>query len=192
MTSLAGRGLADRRRQGSLGGLLVGALGAGMLTASLSGDRAGYLYLALGAAFAIAYVQSRRTFAYLLGACTLIALGSGLLLHEALALPQTTAGVAFLGVLALGPFIAFAIDRTHRWPLGVTAVLGVIATVEALGIALVPQAAQQFVVPGTLIAMGWCLARGARADTMPVSSPDRATSSDSGLARQATLTMREG
>lgn len=186
MTSLPGRGLADRRRQGSLGGLLVGALGAGMLTASLSGDRAGYLYLALGAAFAIAYVQSRRTFAYLLGACTLIALGSGLLLHETLALPQTVAGAAFLGVLALGPFLAFAIDRTHRWPVGVAAVLGVIAAVEALGMTLVPQAAQPLVVPGTFIAMGWCLARGPRAATVPVSGPETATSSDSGLARQAT------
>lgn len=151
----------NRRRQGSLGGLLVTAMGAGLLASSLIGEaRTASVFLALSVAFAIAYQQGRQPYVYLVGMSIFAALGAGMLV-AALAAPESAAA-AFLATAALGPVAVFLIRPARRWPLAVSAVLGAMAAAEALGITVVPVGAQPLLVPGTLIAVGLYLIVGPR------------------------------
>lgn len=155
--------IVNRRRQGSLAGLLVAAVGVSLLISAIGGEtKTAYLILALGAAFAIAYAQGRQPYVYLVATCTLLAFGAGMLLSGALALAPSAAGTVFLAVLALGPLAAFLIRPSRRWPVAITAVLSVVAAAEALGLSLVPQSAQPLFVPLTLLGVGMYLIVGPR------------------------------
>lgn len=151
----------NRRRQGSLGGLLVTAVGAGLLASALTGEaRTASLFLALAAAFLVAYQQGRQPYVYLVGTCTFAALGAGMLV--AASVPDAAASAAFLATAALGPVAVFIVRPARRWPLASTAILGAMAVAEALGVTLIPATAQPLLVPGILIAVGMYLIVGPR------------------------------
>lgn len=151
----------NRRRQGSLGGLLVTAVGAGLLASVFAGEaRTASLFLALSAAFAIAYVQGRQPYVYLVGMCVFAALGAGMLV-AAIASPEAAAA-AFLATVAVGPVAVFVIRPRRRWPLAIAVVLGAMAGAEALGITVLPLAAQPLLVPATLMVVGMYLIVGPR------------------------------
>lgn len=146
---------ANRRRQGSLGGLLVSAMGVSLMASAITGEgRTAYLFVALGAAFTIAYAQGRQPYVYLVAASTFAALGLGMAIPAALAISEPESGSVFLGVLALGPLAVFLIRPVRRWPLAITVVLGPLAAAQALGIAFIPPAVQPLFVPATLVAVG--------------------------------------
>lgn len=151
----------NRRRQGSLGGLLVTAMGAGLLVSAVIGEaRTASVFLALSVAFAVAYQQGRQPYVYLVGTCVFAALGGGMLVSSVA--PPESAAAAFLGTAALGPVGVFLIRPTRRWPLGISAVLGAMAAAEWLGITVLPVVVQPLLVPGTLIVVGMYLIVGPR------------------------------
>jgi hypothetical protein len=151
----------NRRRQGSLGGLLVTAMGAGLLASAVVGEaRTASVFLALSAAFAIAYQQGRQPYVYLVGMCIFAALGAGMLVASVA--PPESGAAAFLATAALGPVAVFLIRPTRRWPLGISALLGAMGAAEALGITVLPLAVQPLLVPGTLILVGVYLIVGPR------------------------------
>jgi len=145
--------VVNRRRQGSLGGLLVTAIGGSLFVSALVGEhRTAFLFLALGAAFAVAYIQGRQPYVYLVPTCTLLAFGVGMLL--AYAMPAQASGATFLASVAMGPVAVFIIRPARRWPLIITAVLGGLAVAEMLGVRAVPAAIEPLLVPATLVAVG--------------------------------------
>lgn len=151
----------NRRRQGSLGGLLVTAVGAGLLASAITGEaRTASVFLALSVAFAVAYQQGRQPYVYLVGACIFAALGAGMLVASSV--PETAASAAFLATAALGPVAVFIVRPTRRWPLAMTIILGAMATAEALGVTVLPVPAQPLLVPGILIGVGVYLIVGPR------------------------------
>lgn len=154
----------DRRRRGVLGGLVVMAVGSAFFLPPLGVQNASsYLFLALGLAFAIAYLTSLAPFAYLIPAATLLGLGLGLLIPDWLSLSNDAASVVFLVSLAIAFAAAYVIRPQRRWPLVPAAVMGLVAVAELLGAGtLIPAAVQPFFVPAALLAVGAYLIVGPR------------------------------
>ena len=155
----------NRRRRGVLGGLVVMAVGFAFLLPALGiGSATSYLFVALGAAFGIAYLVGRNPYVYVIPSMTFIALGIGQLVPEWLALTDDVAGAVFLASLAIGFAAAFLIRPVRRWPLVPSAVLAFVALAEvfASGV-IVPPAMQPFFVPVVLLVVGAYLIVGPRA-----------------------------
>ena len=152
----AARPVENRRRRGALGGLVVMSVGFAFILPPLGvANASSYLFLALGFAFAVAYVTSMNPYVYLVPAATLISLGLGLLLPDWLRLASDLASPVFLACLAIGFAIAFMIRPNRRWPLVPAAVLAVLTLAEIFGAAtIIPAAVQPFFVPIVLIAVG--------------------------------------
>ncbi len=114
-----------------------------------------YLFLALGAAFAIAYVQGLRPTAYLVPAAILFGLGVGLLLPTVLRLAGDVRAATFLATLAISFGAISLLRRGRRWPLVPGAVLAALAMAELFQKGeVIPGALQPFLVPAVLIVVG--------------------------------------
>jgi hypothetical protein len=160
---------ANRRRRGVLGGLVVMAVGLTFLLVAFHVSNAvSYLFVALGLAFAAAYITSLNPYVYLIPSTTLLGLGLGLLIpdffRDRMSDNPELAGVVYLGSLALGFAIAYVIRPQRKWPLLPAGLLGAVALAELFTPStIVPPAVQPFFVPLVLIAIGAYLVVGPRA-----------------------------
>lgn len=144
------------RRRGILGGAVLVAVGVTYLLPSLGVPNAtSYLFLALGAAFASAYVTGLSPYVYLVPAATLISFGTGLLIPGWLSLPGETVAPIFLASLTVGLVGVFVIRPQRRWPLVPAAILGAVTLAEIFRVAqVIPSGLQPLFVPLILIAVG--------------------------------------
>jgi hypothetical protein len=157
---------ANRRRRGMLGGLVLVAIGATFMLPPLGvPDAILYLFLALGIAFALAYLQGLRPTVYLVPAAVMLALGMGLLVPTWFGLPGAVRAGSFLAALAVAFAAVFLIHPSRRWPLVPAAVLAVVSLAELFGKGdVVPGPVQPFMVPLILIAVGVYLVVAPRID----------------------------
>ncbi|HEY8730855.1 MAG TPA: response regulator [Candidatus Limnocylindria bacterium] len=148
-------GAVAPRRRGVLGGLVVIALGVPFVLQPLGvPNAASYLFIAMGAAFLIAYLRGRQ-YVYLIPMVTLVSFGVALLLPTWIVMRPEAAAPAFVGVIAVGFVVAFALAPQHRWPLVPAVLLGVVAAGRfATGTSLIPTSLEPFLVPLVLIAVG--------------------------------------
>ncbi len=146
----------NRRRRGVLGGAVLVAVGLTYLLPALGvPDATSYLFLALGAAFAIAYVTGLTPYVYLVPAAILISFGTGLLIPGWFGLPDETVAPIFLASLTVGLAAVFVIRPVRRWPLIPAAIVGLVALAEIFRIAdVIPAGLQPLFVPVILIAIG--------------------------------------
>ena len=156
MTTDAPRPLVNRRRRGIIGGAVLIAVGVTYLLPALGVPNATtYLFLALGAAFAIAYVTGLNPYVYLVPAAVLISFGTGLLIPGWLSLPPETVAPIFLASLTVGLVGVFLIRPNRRWPLVPAAIFGLVTLAEVFRLAsVIPAGIQQLFVPLVLIAVG--------------------------------------
>lgn len=143
------------RRRGVLGGLVVVALGVPFVLQPLGvPNAASYLFLSMGAAFLIAYLRGHQ-YVYLIPMVTLCSFGLALLLPTWLYIRPDAIAPAFVGVIALGFLVAFALAPQHRWPLVPAVLLGsVAATRLATGASPIPAPLEPYLVPVVLIGVG--------------------------------------
>jgi CheY-like chemotaxis protein len=146
---------SPRRRRGVLGGLVVIALGVPFVLQPLGvPNAASYLFIAMGAAFLISYVRGRQ-YVYLIPMVTLVSFGIALLLPTWITMRPEAAAPAFVGVIAVGFIVAFALSPQHRWPLVPAVLLGVVAAGRfATGTSLIPGSIEPYLVPVVLIVVG--------------------------------------
>ena len=82
-------------------------------------------------------------------------LGAALLLPTWIAMRPESAAPAFVGVIAIGFVVAFALSPQHRWPLVPAVLLGVVAAGRLVtGTSLIPASLEPYLVPFVLIAVG--------------------------------------
>jgi CheY-like chemotaxis protein len=143
------------RRRGVLGGLVVIALGVPFVLQPLGvPNAASYLFIAMGAAFLISYLRGRQ-YVYLIPMVTLVSFGVALLLPTWIAMRPESAAPAFVGVIAIGFVVAFALSPQHRWPLVPAVLLGVVAAGRLVtGTSFIPASIEPYLVPIVLIAVG--------------------------------------
>ncbi|MDE3113262.1 MAG: hypothetical protein KGN00_09225 [Chloroflexota bacterium] len=148
--------LVNRRRRGVVGGAVLIAVGITYLLPTFGVPNAtSYLFLALGAAFAAAYLTGLNPYVYLVPAATLISFGTGLLIPGWLGLPDETVAPVFLASLTVGLVAVFVIRPNRRWPLIPAAVFGLITLLEVFRVAtVVPSGLQPLFVPAVLICVG--------------------------------------
>jgi len=146
---------AAPRRRGVLGGLVVIALGVPFVLQPLGvPNAASYLFIAMGAAFLISYLRGRQ-YVYLIPMVTLVSFGVALLLPTWIAMRPESAAPAFVGVIAIGFVVAFALSPQHRWPLVPAVLLGVVAAGRLVtGTSFIPATIEPYLVPFVLIAVG--------------------------------------
>lgn len=146
----------NRRRRGILGGAVLVAVGLTYLLPTLGvPDATSYLFLALGGAFAVAYLMGLNPYVYLVPAAILISFGTGLLVPGWLGLPEETLAPIFLASLTVGLAAVFVIRPQRRWPLIPAAVIGLVALAEMFRIAdIIPPGVQPLFVPVILIGVG--------------------------------------
>ncbi len=151
-----GAALVNRRRRGVVGGAVLIAVGIPYLLQAFSVTNAtSYLFVALGLAFAVAYVTGLNPYVYLVPAATLISFGTGLLVPQWLGLPVETVAPIFLASLTVGLVAVFVIRPNRRWPLIPAAIFGVVALAEVFRVAtVIPSNLQPLFVPAILIAVG--------------------------------------
>jgi len=144
-----------QHRRGVLGGLVVIALGVPFVLQPLGvPNAASYLFIAMGAAFLISYLRGRQ-YVYLIPMVTLVSFGVALLLPTWIAMRPESAAPAFVGVIAIGFVVAFALSPQHRWPLVPAVLLGVVAAGRLVtGTSLIPASIEPYLVPFVLIAVG--------------------------------------
>lgn len=149
-----------------LGGLVLVAVGGTFLLPPMGVENAiSYLFLSLGVAFAVAYVQAMQPTAYLVPAAVLLAFGVGLLVPTWFGLPGDVRAASFLAALAIGFAGVYLMRPSRRWPLVPAAALGVVSAFELYGRGdVVPGALQPFMVPLILIAVGVYLIVAPRSD----------------------------
>ncbi len=143
------------RRRGVLGGLVVIALGVPFVLQPLGvPNAASYLFIAMGGAFLISYLRGRQ-YVYLIPMVTLVSFGIALLLPTWIAMRPESAAPAFVGVIAIGFVVAFALSPQHRWPLVPAVLLGVVAAGRfATGTSFIPASLEPYLVPVVLIGVG--------------------------------------
>jgi len=143
------------RRRGVLGGLVVVALGIPFVLQPLGvPNAASYLFLSMGAAFLIAYLRGHQ-YVYLIPMVTLCSFGVALLLPTWIYVRPDAVAPAFVGVIALGFLVAFALAPQRRWPLVPAVVLGSVAAARlAAGVSPIPAALEPYLVPVVLIGVG--------------------------------------
>lgn len=146
----------NRRRRGVLGGAVLIAVGATYLLPAFGvPDATSYLFLALGAAFAVAYLTGFNPYVYLVPAATLISFGTGLLIPGWLGLPADTVAPLFLASLTVGLVAVFVIRPQRRWPLVPATIFGLVTLAEVFRIAdVIPPDVQPLFVPVVLIGVG--------------------------------------
>jgi hypothetical protein len=146
----------NRRRRGILGGAVLVAVGVTYLLPTLGvPDATSYLFLALGAAFAVAYLMGLNPYVYLVPAAILISFGTGLLVPGWFGLPEETLAPIFLASLTVGLAAVFVIRPQRRWPLVPAAIIGLVALAEMFRIAdIIPTGVQPLFVPVILIGVG--------------------------------------
>jgi len=151
---------APPRRRGVLGGLVVIALGVPFVLQPLGvPNAASYLFIAMGVAFLIAYVRGRQ-YVYLIPMVTLVSFGVALLLPTWIAMRPESAAPAFVGVIAVGFIVAFALSPQHRWPLVPAVLLGVVAAGRFVtGTSLIPG-------PSSRTSSRWCSSGSARISSL--------------------------
>lgn len=156
----------NRRRRGMLGGLVLIAVGVTFLLPPLGVPEAiSYMFLALGIAFVVAYIQGMRPNVYLVPAAVMLAFGVGLLVPTWFGLPGYMRAGTFLAALAAAFAVVFLLRPARLWPLVPAAVLAVIALAELFGRGdLIPGAAQPLMVPVILITVGVYLIVAPRID----------------------------
>jgi hypothetical protein len=147
------RGITGGR--GILGGAVLLAVGFGVLMQALGATDAGaYLFLFLGAAFALAYVAGTQQYVYLVPGATMIGFGLGLIIPTAFKLQDKASGI-FLVSLAIAFLVIYLLSPSRKIPLGVAAVIGVVALADLFTtVAVVPDALKPYFVPTILIATG--------------------------------------
>jgi CheY-like chemotaxis protein len=152
---VAATAAAPTRRRGVLGGLVVIALGVPFVLQPLGvPNAASYLFIAMGVAFLISYVRGRQ-YVYLIPMVTLVSFGVALLLPTWIAMRPETAAPAFVGVIAIGFVVAFALSPQHRWPLVPAVLLGLVAAGRLVtGTSFIPTSIEPYLVPFVLIAVG--------------------------------------
>ena len=132
---------------------MIIAVGAAFLLPPLGVPNASaYLFLALGGAFAFAYLRGARQYVYLVPAAILLGIGVGFLLPTWLNVPAEVAGVIFLLAIAcaFGSVTLLVPDR--KWPLVPAIGFGVVTAIGAVAkVSLVPSA---LLVPVVLILVG--------------------------------------
>ena len=143
------------RRRGVLGGLVVIALGVPFVLQPLGvPNAASYLFIAMGVAFLISYLRGRQ-YVYLIPMVTLVSFGVALLLPTWITMRPESAAPAFVGVIAVGFVVAFALAPQHRWPLVPAVLLGVVAAGRFVtGTSLIPASLEPYLVPLVLIGVG--------------------------------------
>lgn len=142
------------RRRGVLGGLVVFAVGFAFVLPALRIQNAGpVLFLALGGAFAAAYVLGYRQFVYLVPAAILIGLGVGLLVPAMFDLGRAAAGV-FYGALAAAFLVVTILAPDHRWPLVPAVALVTFAVLGVVGGVDILPGVQPFLMPVVLMLVG--------------------------------------
>lgn len=148
--------LVNRRRRGVLGGAVLVAVGITYLLPTLGvPDATSYLFLALGSAFAVAYLTGFNPYVYLVPAATLISFGTGLLIPGWLGLPEDTVAPLFLASLTVGLVAVFVIRPQRRWPLLPAAIFGIVTLAEVFRVAdVIPTGIQPLFVPLILIGVG--------------------------------------
>lgn len=146
----------NRRRRGILGGAVLVAVGVTYLLPTLGVPNAtSYLFLALGGAFAVAYLMGLNPYVYLVPAAILISFGTGLLVPGWFGLPEETLAPIFLASLTVGLAAVFVIRPQRRWPLIPAAIIGLVALAEMFRIAdIIPPGVQPLFVPVILIGVG--------------------------------------
>jgi CheY-like chemotaxis protein len=146
---------AAPRRRGVLGGLVVIALGVPFVLQPLGvPNAASYLFIAMGGAFLISYLRGRQ-YVYLIPMVTLVSFGVALLLPTWIAMRPESAAPAFVGVIAIGFVVAFALAPQRRWPLVPAVLLGVVAAGRLVtGTSFLPASIEPYLVPFVLIAVG--------------------------------------
>jgi CheY-like chemotaxis protein len=143
------------RRRGVLGGLVVIALGVPFVLQQLGvPNGASYLFITMGLAFLISYVRGRQ-YVYLIPMATLTSFGVGLLLPTWIAMRPEAVAPAYVGIVAIGFVVAFALAPTHRWPLVPALLLGLVAAGHLVtGASVIPSPLEPFLVPVVLIGVG--------------------------------------
>src|SRR5438132_2925302 len=143
------------RRRGVLGGLVVIALGVPFVLQPLGvPNAASYLFIAMGVAFLISYIRGRQ-YVYLIPMVTLVSFGVALLLPTWITIRSESAAPAFVGIIATGFVVAFALAPRHRWPLVPAVLLGIAAAARFVtGASLIPAPLEPFLVPVVLIGVG--------------------------------------
>jgi CheY-like chemotaxis protein len=143
------------RRRGVLGGLVVIALGVPFVLQPLGvPNAASYLFIAMGAAFLISYLRGRQ-YVYLIPMVTLVSFGVALLLPTWVTMRPESAAPAFVGVIAIGFVVGFALAPQRRWPLVPAVLLGVVAAGRLVtGTSFIPASIEPYLVPIVLIAVG--------------------------------------
>jgi len=146
---------AGPRRRGVLGGLVVIALGVPFVLQQLGvPNGASYLFITMGVAFLISYLRGRQ-YVYLIPMATLTSFGVGLLLPTWIVMRPDAVAPAYVGVVAIGFLVAFALAPTHRWPLVPAVLLGIVAAGHLVTSAsVIPASLEPFLVPIVLIAVG--------------------------------------
>jgi hypothetical protein len=147
------RGITGGR--GILGGTVLLAVGfAVLMQATGVADAGAYLFLFLGLAFALAYAAGTHQYVYLVPAATLIGFGLGLIFPTAFGLQAHASGI-FLGSPAIAVLVIYVLSPSRRIPLGVAAVIGVVALADTFTtIPVVPDAVKPYFVPVILIVTG--------------------------------------
>jgi CheY-like chemotaxis protein len=143
------------RPRGVLGGLVVIAMGVPFLLQQLGvPNAASFLFVTMGAAFLAAYLRGRQ-YVYLIPTVTLSSFGVALLLPTWFVLRREVVGPLFVGTVALGFVVAFAVAPRKRWPLIPAALLGAAALTRLVsGSSLLPANLEPFLVPVALVAVG--------------------------------------
>jgi hypothetical protein len=147
------RGITGGR--GILGGTVLLAVGFGVLMQAMGvADAGAYLFLFLGLAFALAYVAGTHQYVYLVPAATMIGFGLGLIIPTAFGNQSHASGI-FLASLAIAFLVIYLLSPSRRIPLGIAALLGVVALADIFtNVTVVPDAFKPYFVPVILIITG--------------------------------------
>jgi hypothetical protein len=153
--------------RGVIGATVLIAVGAAFLLAAVGfpyAEGGRYLFIALGLAFAAAYLVGTRQYVYLFPAGVLCGFGVGIVLPLWLGIAPDLAGAVFLGTLALGLVVVFLIAPDRRVPLVPAVLLVIVAMADAfIKVDLVPAGLQPYFVPVILVAVGLYLLQERRA-----------------------------
>jgi len=148
--------VAQPRRRGILGGSVLIAIGVPFLLQAMGTPNASaYLFLALGIAFGLAWYLGTRQYVYLVPGVALVTFGLGLVIPSWFSLSNDFAAPIFLGALAVGFFIVFAVEPHRPAPLVPAILLALVALLTLYGRAdIMPSWFQPMFVPLLFIALG--------------------------------------
>lgn len=154
----------EKSPRGVLGGSILIAVGVAYLLLAVGFPHAGSaLFVALGLAFAAAYLVSGRPYVYLVPAGVLLGFGLGLIVPALLGVGEPFSALIFFLLLGAGLIGVFVVSPERRWPLVPAVILGAFALLVAAGREdLVPGQAQIYLVPLILVAVGAYLLSGQR------------------------------